>query len=67
MTTQTATVETIGDVTVTKQNDLKYQVKAGTKRAKNFTGESAWSNAQRYANDSLLELHGYPTPGVFVL
>lgn len=63
----TANAHQIGDVLVTKVNDLHFKVKAGTQRARTFKGESAWSDAERLANDKLGELYGFPTPGVFVL
>jgi hypothetical protein len=61
------TRQTIGDVTVTVRSEDNYLVKAGSDRARTFRGESAWSNAERYANDKLTELYGWPTPGIFTL
>jgi hypothetical protein len=45
--------QTIGSVTVTQKGVDTYTVKAGAKRAKTFKGESAWCDAERYANDEL--------------
>jgi hypothetical protein len=43
----------IGNVTVTVINQSEFKVKVEGTRAKTFRGESAWSDAQRFANDAL--------------
>jgi hypothetical protein len=61
------TTQTIETVTVTEQNAMLYTVKVEGKRAKTFRGESAWSDAQRFANDALLAVRGTPFGESFIL
>lgn len=50
--------EKIQHVTVVKVSDMLYTVKAAPNRKRTFAGESAWSDAMRYANDMLVA-NGY--------
>jgi hypothetical protein len=56
---------TIEHVTVTQHGDDHYKVKVGSK-TKAFKGESAWSDAQRHANDALTEKRGPFGPSFYL-
>lgn len=58
---------TIDKVTVTQRNDLHFTVRVEGKRTRTFKGEFAWADAQRYANDMLLETRGTPFGENFIL
>jgi hypothetical protein len=55
----------IEHVTVTQVNDMHYKVKVGPGgklKSKTFKGETAWMDAERHANDALMEQHGFGGP-----
>lgn len=51
---------------IPSEDGMQYLVISGTRR-KTFTGESAWSDAERYANDELAKRRGSPFGEQFVL